>query len=75
MKPCPFCGPGTQVEAWDDDYGHWRVSCGACGSATGTVNDRLMAYWKKTYPDRYPADLTPRQFVIDFWNKRYGESS
>lgn len=71
LKHCPFCGPGTRVEAWEDDYGSWRVSCGACGSSSGTTNERHLAYKKANYPGLYEPDLTPKQCVIDFWNNRY----
>jgi len=45
LLPCPFCGPGnSQVECYQDDYGKWRVACGACGVHTGirTDNDRRL---------------------------------
>ena len=31
LKPCPMCGPNTVVECYKDEYGKWRVACGACG--------------------------------------------
>ena len=40
LKPCPFCGPNTMVECYQDDYKHWVVGCGACGSHTGLYPSR-----------------------------------
>lgn len=40
LLPCPFCGPRNSiVECYEDDYGKWRVACGACGVHTGIRPD------------------------------------
>lgn len=42
IKPCPFCGPDTQVDA-DFNGFKWMVICGACGSSSGHYKTRLEA--------------------------------
>jgi len=54
---CPHCGPGnSMVEAYTDDYGYWKVGCGACGSHSGTL-----------HPNHKP---DARRLVIESWNRR-----
>lgn len=54
---CPHCGPGnSMVEAYQDDYGYWKVGCGACGSHSGTL-----------HPNHKP---DARRRVIEIWNRR-----
>jgi ribosomal protein S27AE len=50
LKPCPMCGPGMSiVEYYRDDYGKWRIACGACGLHSGIRVDnslsKLIEYW------------------------------
>lgn len=54
---CPHCGPGNSlVEAYEDDYGYWKVGCGACGSHSGPL-----------HPNHKP---DARRLVIESWNRR-----
>lgn len=59
---CPHCGPGnSMVEAYQDDYGYWKVGCGACGSNSGTL-----------HPNHKP---DAKRLVIESWNRRPDEDS
>lgn len=54
---CPHCGFGnSMVEAYEDDYGYWKVGCGACGSHSGTL-----------HPNHKP---DAKRLVIVSWNRR-----
>ncbi|AUZ95472.1 hypothetical protein PP899_gp44 [Agrobacterium phage Atu_ph08] len=44
------------VEAYEDDYGYWKVGCGACGSHSGTL-----------HPNHKP---DAKRLVIESWNRR-----
>lgn len=56
LEPCPFCGPGNSiVECYQDDYGYWKVGCGACGSHSGI---------------RPKSDPDGRAKVVARWNTR-----
>ena len=56
LEPCPFCGPGNSiVECYQDDYGYWKVGCGACGSHSGI---------------RPKSDPDGRAKVVAHWNTR-----
>lgn len=47
------------VEAYQDDYGYWKVGCGACGSHSGTL-----------HPNHKP---DAKRLVIESWNRRPGK--
>lgn len=54
---CPHCGFGnSMVEVYEDDYGYWKVGCGACGSHSGTL-----------HPNHKP---DAKRLVIERWNRR-----
>jgi ribosomal protein S27AE len=64
LLPCPHCGPGESVvEAWQDDYGYWRVTCGRCGSSSGTVPGKPTEANLARWPN-------PRASAIAAWNRR-----
>lgn len=64
LSPCPHCGPGESVvEAWQDDFGYWRVTCGRCGSSSGTIPGKPTEENLKRWPE-------PRSLAIAGWNKR-----
>ena len=48
LKPCPMCGPENSiVECYQDEYGKWRVACGACGLHSGFRADNNVKLIKK----------------------------
>jgi len=53
LKPCPMCGPENSiVECYQDEYGKWRVACGACGLHSGFRADNNVKLIKKHWNRR-----------------------
>ena len=48
LKPCPHCGPRpVDPDVWNHTGTRWMVTCGGCGSSSGSCNtqEQAIAAW------------------------------